>query len=131
MNRGMRTIPVVIFIASLSLLTSAMAQVPDIRRRMYPTQEGFIEVEPKTGAITECKRSSEGYRCEGVTEGDPLLKEEAGPQAQGPPVTRQAPRTDPRSLGPTEEELSRALDVMERFLRRFMDIIREGRPERT
>ena len=110
--------------------TSALAQGPDTRRRMYPTQDGFLEVDPRSGAITECKRAPDGYRCERATEGDALLKEDTGPQAQPPAAPRQ-PRTGSPSTTPTEEEVDRALGVMERLLRRFMDIVREGRPERT
>ena len=46
--------------SSLTLLvlslacTSALAQAPDSRRRMYSTQDGFLEVDPRSGAITEC-----------------------------------------------------------------------------
>jgi hypothetical protein len=97
---------------------------------MYPTQDGFLEVDPRSGAITGCKRAPDGYRCERVTEGDALLKEDSGPQARAPVKPHQPPS---RSLSttPTDEEVDRALGVMERFLRRFMEIVREGRPERT
>jgi hypothetical protein len=98
---------------------------------MYPTQDGFLELDPRSGAITECKRAQDGYRCTRVTEGDALLKEEPGPQAQAPATPPQPPAAAPRPTGPSDQEIDRALDVMERFLRRFMDIVRERRSERT
>ena len=107
----------------------AFAQTPDAPRRLYPTQDGFLEVDPKNGAITECKRSRDGYQCSVVTQGDALLKE-GEPQAPAP-ATPPAPSRRQGSIAPTEEEIERALEVMERFLRRFMGIIREQRPERT
>jgi hypothetical protein len=97
---------------------------------MYPTNDGFLEVDPSSGAITECKRSSSGYQCSRVSEGDPLLKEDRRNQAQVAAVPRQSPNTS-RPLGPTDEEVDRALDVMERFLRRFLGIVREQRGEKT
>src|SRR5215217_1864000 len=115
--------------SSLTLLvlsltcTSALAQAPDARRRMYPTQDGFLEVDPRSGAITECKRAPDGYRCERVTEGDALLKEDSGPQAQAQAAPRQPGSKAPQSSTPTDEEVDRALDIMERFLRRFMGIV--------
>jgi hypothetical protein len=109
---------------------SVLAQTPDTRRRMYPTQDGFLEIEPRSGTITECKRTPDGYRCDRVTEGDALLKEDGGLQAQTPAAPRQPPGRNP-STKPTEEEVDRALGIMERFLRRFMDIVREGKSERT
>jgi hypothetical protein len=119
-----------IVIAAGLTCASALAQTPEAQRRLYPTQDGFLEVDPKSGAITECKRSREGYQCSIVTQGDPLLKEGAESQAPAP-ATPQAPTRRQGSIAPSEEEVERALDVMERFLRRFMGIIREQRPERT
>jgi hypothetical protein len=119
-----------LIIATLAC-TSALAQSPDPRRRIYPTQDGFLEVDPRTGAITECKRTPEGYRCERVGESDALLKEEPGPQVQAPAVPPRTPDGTPRLGAPTDQEVDRALDVMERLLRRFRDILREPRPERT
>jgi hypothetical protein len=72
-----------------------------------------------------------GYRCERVGEGDALLNEEPGPQVQAPAVPPRMPDETPRSVSPTDQEVDRTLDVMERFQRRFMDIVREQRPERT
>ena len=114
-----------------AIVCTALTQPAHAQRRMYPTQDGFLEVDPRTGAITECKRAQEGYRCERVTEGDVLLKEDPGPQAQAPAPPPQPPASAQRAPGPTNEEIDRALDVMERFLRRFMGIVREQRGERT
>ena len=119
-----------VIIVSLAF-TAAFAQAPDARRRLYPTQDGFLEVDARTGAITECKRAQDGYRCEVVREGDALLKEETGPQAQAPAAPRQLPNPGQRGVGPTDKELDRALEVMERFLRRFLGALREQKPERT
>jgi hypothetical protein len=110
--------------------TAAFPQTADAPRRMYPTQDGFLEVDPRTGAITECKRSRDGYQCTVVTQGDVLLKEGAEPQTPTP-VPPQAPSRRQGSIGPTDEEIDRALDIMERFLRRFLGIVRDAKPERT
>jgi hypothetical protein len=126
----MRTTALAGLIVTALACTSALAQTTESRRRMYPTQDGFLEVDPRTGGITECKRGQDGYRCERVTDSDVLLKEEQGPQAQAPAAPR-PPSTAPRTPGPADEEIDRALDVMERFLRRMMGIVREQRGERT
>jgi len=119
-----------VIVATVSCLSAAMAQAPDARRRIYPTHDGFLEVDPRTGAISECKRADNGYRCERVTHGDALRDEDGAPRAQAAPAPP-PPRTGPRAPGPSDEEIDRALDVMERFLRRFMGIVREPRGERT
>jgi hypothetical protein len=128
----MRFLASITFVALTLVGSSALAQTPDAgRRRIYPTQDGFLEVDPRSGAITECKRSQGGYQCTPVSDGDPLLKEDSGPRAQAPAPPTPPPTASPRQVLPSEEEIDRALDVMERFLRRFMGIVREGRPERT
>jgi hypothetical protein len=124
----MRT-SLLLIIATLAW-TSALAQTSDTRRRIYPTQDGFLEVDPRSGAISECKRAEDGYRCERIGHGDALLKEDSPPQAQTP-APPAAPKPERRLIGPSDEEIDRALDVMERFLRRFMGILREERGERT
>lgn len=121
---------IAVLILAVVVCTSALAETAETRRRMYPTQDGFLEVDPRSGAITECKRAQDGYRCQRVTEGDVLLKEEPGPQAQAPAAPLQPPTAPPPSAAPNDQELDRALDVMERFLRRFMGIVREGRGDR-
>ena len=125
----MRLIPFLVLTALGS--TCALAEAPDARRRIYPTQDGFLEVDPRTGGIMECKRSADGYQCSQVTERDPLLREEPGRQLQAPATPPQRPNTTDRPTAPTDQEIDRALDVMERFLRRFMGIVREHKPERT
>ena len=127
-GRPMRTAACLTLAAFLG--SSAVAQTGDARRRLYPTEDGFLEVDGRTGAVTECKRAPDGYRCARVTEGDVLLREEPGPQAEKPAAPRPAPRAA-EPPGPSDGEIDRALGVMERFLRRFMDIVREGRSERT
>ena len=93
-------------------------------------------METSTGAVRECKRSVEGYRCtaptpdklqsevERLTRENDELRRRVGPGTGG---------TSPRTPGtvPSEEDVDRALGVMERFLRRFMNILREERPDRT
>jgi hypothetical protein len=66
--------------------TTALAQGPEARQRTYPTQDGFLEVDPRTGAITECKRARGSFRCHRVRENDPLLQE---PSASDPPRLRE------------------------------------------
>ena len=86
--------------------------------------------------MRECKRTVDGYRCaaplsdklqsevERLTRENDSLRRQLGPGTGG---------TSPRTPGtvPSEEDVDRALGVMERFLRRFMNILREERPDRT
>jgi hypothetical protein len=104
--------------------------------RRIPTNDGFLEVETSTGAVRECKRTVEGYRCaapsseklqsevERLTRDNDELRRRLGPGTRG-----MSPRT-PGSVR-SDEDVERALGVMERFIRRFMNILREEKPDRT
>jgi hypothetical protein len=101
--------------------------------RRVPTDDGFLEVETSTGAARECKRTIDGYRCEApssdklqsdverLTRENDELRRRLGP-GTGP--------SSPRTM-PSDEDIDRALGLMERFLRRFMNILREEKADRT
>jgi len=91
-------------------------------------------------AVTQCLRAPDGYRC-APAKTDPsalqaelerLRKENAelrSQLSQPGPGLRPDQRTKPPQ--PTDQEIDRALDVMDRFLRRFMGILRDEKPDRT
>ena len=109
-------------------------------RRIIPTDDGFMEIDLQTGAVTQCLRAPDGYRC-APAKTDPsalqaelerLRKENAelrSQLSQPGPGLRPDQRTKPPQ--PTDREIDRALDVIERFLRRFMGILRDEKPDRT
>ena len=108
-------------------------------RRIIPTDDGFMEIDLQTGAVTQCLRAPDGYRC-APAKTDPsalqaelerLRKENAELRSQlsQPRPGLRPERTKPPQ--PTDHEIDRALDVMERFLRRFMGILRDEKPDRT
>ena len=123
------------FLGGLLALGPAIAQDRTDYRRI-PTENGFLEVEAATGAVRECKRTVDGYRCAAPSsdklqsEVERLTRENDELRRRGDPGIG---GTSPRIPGtvPSEEDVDRALGVMERFLRRFMNILREERPDRT
>jgi hypothetical protein len=52
------------------------------------------------------------------------------PRQAEPPVADTLPTPGPRADLPDDQEIDRALDLMERFMRRFMNIIREEETQR-
>src|SRR3712207_2674657 len=81
--RAMRSIAWIV-LAGLTYASASGAEASDARRRTYRTDAGFLQVDPRTGAITECTRARGGaYRCERVRDSDPLLSEDTGPSNRG------------------------------------------------
>jgi hypothetical protein len=107
---------------------------------MVPTEDGFLEIDGRTGAVTACRRTGEGYQCRPASEGpalqaelERLAKENAELRerlAQASPQAGVGAKPQPRAPAPSDEEVDRALGVMEKFLRRFMTILREEKPDR-
>lgn len=130
--------PRLIVIACLTAagLPAAGAQEQGSRFALSPTSDGYLLLDSASGAVSECKRDSAGYQCRLVPderralqdEIDRLsgenrdLRERLGRQAEA------APESGARTPVPPDEEVDRALGVMEKFIRRFMSIMREDAP---
>ena len=50
-----------LFAAALSW--TALAEDVDGRYRMFPTAEGFLKLDTRSGAVSECKRGPDSYQC--------------------------------------------------------------------
>jgi hypothetical protein len=109
-------------------------------RRIIPTDDGFMEIDTQSGAVTQCQRAPDGYRCARAKSDQSALQAEINRLrqenaelrrglAQREPGLRSDQRTKPPE--PMDQEVDRALDVMERFLRRFMSIMRDEKTDRT
>jgi hypothetical protein len=126
--------------AAMVLLSIPAFGQPGADRRIIPTDDGFMEIDLQSGAVTQCQRAPDGYRC-APAKSDPnalqaelerLRKENAELRdqlAQRGPGLGPNQRTKPPQ--PTDQEIDRALDVMERFLRRFIGIMRDEKADRT
>ena len=140
----MRRLTLVVF-ATAALTGAAGAEEVDGRYRLSPTPEGFLKLDSRSGAVSACKRGPDGYQCRLIpdeqgalqAEIDRLAQENAALRKQlatvGPPLPEtpgQGLRPERPPTLPREDEMDRALGYMERFLRRFLSILREetGRP---
>jgi hypothetical protein len=46
-----------------TLTCTALAEDIDGRYRMFPTREGFLKLDTRSGAVSECKRAQDGFQC--------------------------------------------------------------------
>jgi hypothetical protein len=108
--------------------------------RLIPTADGFIEIDASTGNVRECSRSLDGYSCKPASPDalraavETLARENTGFRERGSPgrepLTPIVPPKPSTAPTPSDQEFDRALNLMERFLRRFMSILREESPKR-
>ena len=102
------------------------------RYAMTPVEGGFMRLDTRTGGVALCKPSGDSVQCRATpnerdalqSEIDRLAKENAELKSRlaGAP---QAPAARSRA----QEELDRALDYAERFMRRMMRVFREEAPQ--
>src|SRR4051794_20661937 len=140
----MRRLVIVAF-ATAALTGAAGAQDSNGRYQLSPTPDGYLKLDSRSGAVSECKRGPDGYQCRLVpdeqaalqAEIDRLAKENTALREQlataGPPPPErpgESARPEKAPILPREDEVDRALGLMEKFLRRFMSIFREkaGKP---
>lgn len=134
--------PVALLVATSAVLawTPVTGQEPAGGVRIVPTRDGFLEIDRPTGAVRECRREGEGYRCGPVSENRDRLQAEIERLAKENAQLKerlaragdgQGIRPPPVTKSPSDDEVDRALGVMEKFIRRFSSILREETPDRT
>ena len=132
--------PVRVAFVTLALTGSAGAEDGDGRYRLSPTPDGYLKLDSRSGAVSECMRGPDGYQCRLVPDEQAALQAEIDRLAKENAVLREqlakadAPlperpgessRPDKAPVLPREDEVDRALGFIEKLLRRFMSILRE------
>jgi len=119
------------------LTWTAQAEDGDGRYRMIPTADGFLKLDTRSGAVSECKPGREGYQCRLVPDEQRTLQAEIDRLAGENSVLREqlakggpGGSAKPSPALPSEEEVDRALGYVEKFLRLFMGVLRDetGKP---
>ena len=114
---------------------SILADEGNGRYALAPFEGGVAKLDTRTGAITECHRKDDALTCALVPDERQKLQDEID-RLTRENLELRAKLNNGQSTGggtanptpslPSDEDVDRALSLMERFLRRFKDIMREG-----
>ncbi len=123
-----------VLITGFFLAAASIAHAETGRYSMTPTKDGILRLDTKTGEVSLCSRSSGRLKCQGV-EGESrplqdrlrLLEQENDRLRTQLDAARLAPA--PRNGGnlevPTEEDVDKAMDFMEKLLHRFKGMVED------
>jgi hypothetical protein len=106
----------------------AAAQAP--RYVLQPVDGGFLRLDSDTGRVSHCRKEGEQFACRAVADDIRALEDEMqrlkaeneALRAGRPPETGNA---QGRLTLPTEQEVDQALSMMERMMRRMLNVFRE------
>lgn len=127
-------------VSALSL--PATAQETD-RYTMEKSTNGYIRMDRKTGEMSICEERSGQLVCKLAADERSAFQDEverlqdrvSGLERRVAEIET-ASRLNPQAVLPTEEDFEKSLGYMERFFRRFMDIVKDfdqdwrtGKPE--
>lgn len=118
-------------VAAAALPASAVAQETD-RYTLERSGDGYVRMDRRTGEMSICSERSGQLVCKIAAdersafqdEVDRLQERLAGLEKRVAELET-VRRIDPEALLPTDEQFEKSLGYMERFFRRFMDIVRD------
>lgn len=122
----------------LLLCASVPAFAADVDRfAMEKTEGGYVRLDRTTGEMSLCREETTGLVCRLATDNRPAVDVDAMTR-RIEELEKRVARLEgaPPAAGlPSEEEFEKTLSFMERFFRRFMDIVRtfesETPPQKT
>lgn len=101
------------------------------RYSMTPTQNGFLRLDTRTGEVALCRPAGESVECRAAPEERLALQSEIDRLArENESLKARVAAPPPAAASPSrsQEEMDRALDYAERFMRRMMRIMRDENP---
>ncbi len=127
------------FIAGTLIGGASIAQAETGRYSMTQTKDGILRLDTKTGAVSLCGRSSGSWKCQGVDGQNQSLHDKVRRLEQENDSLRaqlDAARLAPgpgdggKLEVPTEEDVDKAMDFMEKLLHRFKGMVEDLKKEK-
>src|SRR6266540_7454774 len=132
MEENMRLQHVVIPAALVSLIAASALSEEAERYRLEKSANGYVRMDTQTGAMSICEERSGQLVCKMAADERAALQDEidqlqSSVKALDERVAKleNSPTARLESTLPTEEEFNKTMSYMERFLRGFMDIVKD------
>ena len=133
----MRLFAIVVSALALAGMARAAGAEEVERYRLEKTDTGYVRMDTATGQMSLCEERSGQLVCKIAADERAAFQDEIdrlqtrldGVEARI--VKLEARPSIPEALLPSEEQLDQTMDLMEKFLHRFMSIVKEADPERT
>jgi hypothetical protein len=138
----MRAIALIIPAALAAGLTGSARGEEVDRYRLEKTENGYIRMDTRTGEVSTCEEKTGQLVCriapdERLALQDEIERLQAKLDALDQRVAKlEAQPSIPKVLIPSDEEVDKSLDIMEKFFHRFMGIMKDldkqdAQPQRT
>ena len=111
---------------------SAHAQTAESSRfQLERTENGFVRLDRETGAMSLCREEGGSLACRMAADERAAYEKELDLLGERVTALEKRLDTQPASKAlPGEAEIEQSLSIMERFMRRFMEIIQDFTTER-
>jgi hypothetical protein len=112
------------------LALTAVAGAEEERYQLERTDNGYVRLNTATGEMSICEERSGQLVCKAAAEERAAFQDEID-RLQGKldaveaRVAKLEGRAIPEALLPSDEEVDKSLDIMEKFFRRFMGVVQE------
>jgi len=115
------------------VLPAGLAQAEDTTRyRLERTDDGYVRMDTETGAMSICKERGEQLVCRLAADAQSAFDDEAAALQKRIDALEDRVAALEKELGarvssalPSDEEVDKTLGIMERFFRRFMDMVQD------
>jgi hypothetical protein len=101
------------------------------RYSMTPVEGGFLRLDTRTGEVSMCRPAGDNVQCRAAPDDRSALQSEIDRLAkENAELKSRLAAAPPAGAAPsrTQQEMDRALDYAERFMRRMMRIMRDDPP---
>lgn len=116
-------------------LAASPSEAQEERYQLERTENGYVRMDTRTGAMTLCREQGSDLVCRPASEGNEQTKLDTLRDRIEALEGRVEALEGGETTVPLEEEFEQSLNMMERFFRRFIDIVRgleeEEQPQET